>query len=318
MAIGIGLKQVEEALERKAASVQREFIQISDQLDDLGRRMLEVDEDERKEIRAEQERLKQYQAGVADEVNEWRNRARRVRNQPGVDSLRNYLNELLELDDEGVQAAAKTALHLLDLPPEERQIQEEDVRLEAQSPAGRLLERARIEYDLRGADPGARRREAVTFANRPGIPQDEAVIREVAEAMEDPDPLVRELATLTTIQLHRFRAMRLADMDLAHQSVQFLARINSPEVVPVLIEVVKNPRSGFIQGEAGAPEETDNSRSRMVALLRLVEWHTAEVQTLLRSMKFDQDPHIVKASERALELFPGQWTGPIRDLGSPQ
>ena len=119
MAIGIGLKQVEEALERKAASVQREFIQLSDQLDDLSRRMLEVDEDERKKLRAEQDRLKEDQAQIADEVNEWRSRAREVRNQPGVESLRKYLNELLELDDEGVQAAAKTALHLLDLPPEE-------------------------------------------------------------------------------------------------------------------------------------------------------------------------------------------------------
>ena len=190
--------------------------------------------------------------------------------------------------------------------------------MEAQSTAGRLIERARIEYDLRGADPAARRREAVTFANRPGVPQDDEVVNEIAAAMDDSDPLVRELATLTTIQLHRFRAMRLADMDLAHESVQFLARITSPEAIPVLIEVVKNPRSGFTNGEGGASVETDNSRSRMVALLRLVEWHTAEVQTLLRSLKFDQDPHIVKAAERALELFPGQWTGPIRDLGTPQ
>jgi hypothetical protein len=49
----------------------------------------------------------------------------------------------------------------------------------------------------------------------------------------------------------------------------------------------------------------------MVALLRLVEWHTLEAQMTIRNMKFDQDPHIVKAADRALTLFPEPWAGTL-------
>jgi hypothetical protein len=51
----------------------------------------------------------------------------------------------------------------------------------------------------------------------------------------------------------------------------------------------------------------------MVALLRLVEWHTSEAQSALRGMRFDRDPHIVKTAEKALALFPGDWKGPLKD-----
>jgi hypothetical protein len=47
----------------------------------------------------------------------------------------------------------------------------------------------------------------------------------------------------------------------------------------------------------------------MVALLRLVEWHTPDAQYAMRGRQFDRDLHIVKAAKRALELFPGDWTG---------
>jgi hypothetical protein len=53
----------------------------------------------------------------------------------------------------------------------------------------------------------------------------------------------------------------------------------------------------------------------MVALLRLVEWHTAEAQAALRGRKFDRDSAIVKAAAKALELFPGDWAGPLRTTG---
>ena len=76
--------------------------------------------------------------------------------------------------------------------------------------------------------------------------------------------------------------------------------------------MLTNPRSGFVQGASG-PEEATNTRSRMVALLRLVEWHTAEAHSALRGMRFDRDSHIVKTAEKALALFPGDWKGPLKD-----
>jgi hypothetical protein len=61
--------------------------------------------------------------------------------------------------------------------------------------------------------------------------------------------------------------------------------------------------------------DADNGRSRLVALLRLVEWHTADAQAALRGRKFDRDPAIVRAAAKALELFPGDWSGPLKTTG---
>lgn len=311
VAIGIGLRQVQDALERKAVQVQNEFIRISEELEDLGRKLLESEEEERRRIREEQQKLRVRQQEVAEEVNLWRKRAREVLRQPGVGSLRAYLDELLSLNEPLVTATVERALQLLDTPPEERGPFQEQASAKEQTPAERLLERARTEYDLRSSDPSARMREAITFANRPGMAQDDDIVHAIAEAMEDPDPLVRELATFTTIQLHRFRAMRFADLDAAHQAVQVLARINHPAVIPALIEIVEKPRIGYVQ-EEGQAVNKENGPSRMIALLRLVEWHTAEAQNAIRALTFDRDEHIVKAAKRALELFPGPWTGPIK------
>ncbi len=310
MAIGIGLRQVQQAVDRKADAVQQQFIDLSDELDELGRQMLEVSDEERKTIKEQQKELRIKQLDIAEEVNLWRTRARKVLQQPGVSSLRSFLNELIELEEELITPSVERALMLLDLPPEERLQQEVEKEVKAQTPAGRLLERARTDFDLRSSDSGVRQREAVTFANQAGRAQDQAIIDEVAAAITDPDPLVKELAILTTIQLYRFRANRLADLEAAHQAAQYLAGINHPAVIPVLIEIVENPRVGYVQ-EGGENVQKDNSRSRMVAVLRLVEWHTAEAQKTLKALKFDRDSHIVKAAERALELFPGQWTGKI-------
>ena len=179
----------------------------------------------------------------------------------------------------------------------------------------RLLERARIEYDLRGSDTSVRMREAIAFANRPGMGQDEEALTEIEAAMQDSDPLVRELAILTTVQLHRFRAIRVADLDIVHESVQYLSRMTHPSVIPILIEILDNPRTGFVI-EEGETIESNNDRSRMVALLRLVEWHTADAKAAIQARQFDRDEHIVKASDRALELFPGSWSGPLKGTGS--
>ena len=311
MAIGIGLRQVQQALDRKADEIQHRFIELSDELDDLGRQMLEVGESERQSIKQRQIELREQQLKIAEDVNVWRTRARKVLQHPGVSSLRAFLNEMLELQEDLVTPAVERALMLLDLPPEERLEHEQEKEERVQSPAGRLLERARIDFDLRSSDSGVRQREAVTFANRQGMAQDQAIVDEIAAAIDDPDPLVRELAALTTIQLYRFRANRLADLDAAHQATQFLSRMKHPAVIPALIEILEDPRVGFVE-QGGESVQKDNSRSRMIALLRLVEWHTAEAQKALRAMKYDQDPHIVKAADRALQLFPGAWSGPIQ------
>jgi hypothetical protein len=308
VAIGIGLRQVQQALDRKADAVQQQFIDLSDQLDNLTHEMLEAPEEDRLAIKEKQKQLRADQLVIADEVNEWRTRARKVLTQPGVSSLRAYLNELLEMQEELVTPAVERALMLLDLPPEERIQHEAEEQMEAQTPAGRLIERGRTDFDLRSSDSGVRQREAITFANKAGMAQDTSVLEEIAAAIDDPDPLVKELAVLTTIQLYRFRATRFADLELAHDATQYLARMNHPAVVPVLIEILENPRVGYME-EEGESMQKDNSRSRMVALLRLVEWHTAEAQAALKKLKFDRDPHIIKAAERALELFPGPWAG---------
>lgn len=296
------------ALERKASAVQHEFIQLSDQLDDLGREIADADEEEKKKIREQQQALRVEQQQIAEEVNLWRRRAREVTQQAGTSSLRSYLNDLLEFDEDLVTPAAQNTLTLMETPPDERGFTDEQPILTQQTPVGRLLERARTEYDLRVSDPAIRMKEAIAFANRAGMAQDEDSMAEIVAAMDDPDPLVRELAIFTSIQLLRFRALRLADLGEAHAAVQQLTQIPHPAIVSVLIEIVEQPRVGYIQ-EGDESTQADNSRSRMVALLKLVEWHTAEAQLALQKLKFDRDPHIVKAAQRALELFPERWNG---------
>lgn len=313
--IGLGLRQVQEALNRKADEVQRSFVATSEALDDIGRRMLEATDADRKPLRVEQETLRHRQQELADEINRWRDMARKVLTQPGTSSLRSYLHELLDLNEPKIKPAIEHALYLMDAPEEElAKLAEAGGEKRDLTPAGRLIRRARTEYDLRGPDSSLRTRAAVEFANRPGMAQDDAAMAEIESAMEDEDPQVREVATLTTVQLHRFRALRSADLDLAHTSVQRLAKINHSAVIPALIEIVEKPRMGFSTADGGA-EERDNNKSRMVALLRLVEWHTAEAQKALKARQFDRDHHIVMAAARALELFPGVWTGPLKGTG---
>jgi uncharacterized protein YdcH (DUF465 family) len=310
VSIGIGLRQVQEALDRKGNLVQQEFIRMSEELDELNHKIVEADGDERKALKEEQRQMRERQLLVAEEVNLWRTRSRQVLTQSGEGLLRAYLEELLKLDEASIVPSIEQALRLLDTPPEERGPIDAAPDLAAQSPVERLIERARTEYDLRSSDPAVRQREAIAFSNRPGLAQDEEILEEIKEAMQDPDPLVAELATLTTIQLYRFRATRYADLDLAHEAVQYLARLNHPRVIPVLVEVVEQKRIGYVEQD-GEHVERHNNRSRMVALLRLVKWHTAEAKLTIQKLRYDQDDHIAKAAERALELFPGPWTGKL-------
>ncbi len=310
--IGLGLRQVQEALNRRADAGQREFVQLSEQLDALGRKVTEVGHEEQLTLRAEQNRLRQQQQALASEINQWRERGRGVLQQTSQSSLRTYLTGLLELEEPGVTAAVQHAMYLLDAPEDElARLAESPQEMTRLSAAGRLLQRARLEYDMRGSDPGPRRRTAVEFANRQGVGQNDDLLAEIEAATDDSDPLVREVAIQTAIQLHRFRAVRVADLNVAHTSVQRLAVLNDPSVVPVLIEIVERPRTGYVQSEQGA-QEVENSRSRLVALLRLIEWHTSDAKQAVQARLFDRDDQIVRAAERALELFPGEWTGPLK------
>jgi hypothetical protein len=307
----LGLQQIQESLARHADEIQHQFVQISDELTSIGSKLLEVRGEERQELRSEQKKLRSRQQELAQEVNLWRDRAREVLTQRGESSLRAYLEELLILELPDVTRAVEHTMTLLNASDEEREaLTAATLRPEATTPAGRLIERAKVEYDLRSTDQAARKRAAVEFANRTGISQDDSVLAEIEGALEDPDPMVQETMILTAIELHRFRSLRLADLDSAHESVQKLASFNHPAVVPVLIEIAENPRTGYREGEAGT-EEQENSRSRLVALLRLVEWHTAEAQVAVKGRTFDRDAHIVKAAKHALDLFPEQWGGSI-------
>lgn len=307
--IGLGLRQLQDALNGKADRIQHEFVLLSEDLEDVGRKLLEADEADRPPLRERQQEIRERQMQVANDVNIWRERARNVIQQRGSGALRAFLEELASLEDAQVQAATKHALYLMDAPEDELAALADQASVRRVStPAGRLIDRARTEYDLRTGDPATRMRAAVEFANRPGVSQDDAALEEIEAATEDPDALVREIASLTLAQLLKFRSLRLADLDASHNAVQHLAKINHMAAIAVLIEVLNNPRTGFVRREGESIEE-DNGRSRMVALLRLVEWHTPDAQYALRGLQFDRDPHIVKAAKRALELFPGDWTG---------
>jgi len=313
--IALGLRQVQQALNYKADQIQKQFIEASAAVDDIGRRLLESQTEEKEQLREEQKAARARQQELAELINHWRDRARAVLSQSGEAKLRAYLNELLELQDDLLTPSVKHALFLLEATEEElEKLAESERPASPQTPAGRLITRARTEFDLRGSDLAVRQRAAVEFANRPGVALQDDLVAEIEAALEDTDPFVREVVLLTTIQLHRFRSMRTADLDQAHESVNRLAALNHPAAISALVEVVENPRTGYVRGEQGS-EEADNGRSRLVALLRLVEWHTAVAQQTVRGRLFDRDEHIVKAAKRALELFPGDWSAPLRGTG---
>ncbi len=303
------LRQLQQTLNQKADAIQHDFTALSEQLTALARRLLEARGVEQDPLLAEQAALRQQQQALAEDVNLWRDRARAALRQPSEEALRGFVTELLLGPDRPVSIAAGLVLHALDHP------EEAGARAEAQrgpiTPAGRLLERARTDFDLRGPDPAPRQREAVEFANRPGLAQDDAAVAELEAALEDTDPLVGEVAALTLIQLHRFRALRLSDLDAAHASVRRLARFKQRAVVPALIEILQTPRTGFVAGPGGGQdgfEAGNNLRSRLVALAVLVEWRSPLVQAAVRSRQHDRDPLMVEAANRALDVFPGEWS----------
>lgn len=312
--LGLGLRQLQEALNRKADEIQHEFLRLSEVLDKNSAELMELEGDARQALREEQKKLRERRMQVADEINVWRERARSVTQTGGDTSLRDLLVELKALDEPTIAAEIERVEFILEKP---QQAQDEfDMAFDddqEETPAARLITRGLTEYNLRLTDSTGRERAALEFANRPGISQDDEVLAELEASADHPDPMVEELVRLTLLQMYRFRALRFADLDMAHQAVQELARMKAREVVPVLSEIVKTPRTGYTAG-LGDQEavETTNTRSRMVALLRLVEWHTPEAQAAIRSVQFDKEAEISRAAKRALEVFPGQWTGTIK------
>ena len=299
------LGQLQQALSQKADAVQHEFVTVSDALHALGRRLTEARGADEDPLLAEQAALTERQQALAGAVNTWRDRARAVLRQPGEEALRAYLAELQAAgDDPAVHEAVAAVQHALDHPEEAGTRAEQ--RRGPTTPAGRLLERARTDYDLRVSDPAVRQREALQFANRPGLAQDDEALAELEAALDDQDPRVSEVAALTVVQIHRFRAQRLGDLDAAHASVRRLAKLKHPAVVPALIEVLETPRTGFVAGTDGLAEG-DNLRSRLVALAGLVEWRSPHVQAAVRKRLHDRDPRMAEAASRALEVFPGEW-----------
>lgn len=305
--IGQGLRQLQEALNRKAGVVQHEFNAIGEKLQVLSRKITEARGEDPAPLIAEQEGLREQQRVLADEVNLWRDRARGALRQQGDEALRAYLNELLAANEEEIRPAVEYALYLLDAPEEElAKLAQSQAQARPTTPVGRLIERAHTEYDLRGQDPAPRHKAAVEFANRAGMAQNDEALDELEAALADKDPLVKEVVTLTLIQMHRFRAMRLGDLDAVYASVQRLSHLNHPAAIPVLIEIVETPRTGFARGEGGMVEE-NNNRSREAALISLIQWHTPEAQAAIRARQRDRDTHIAQGAARALELYPGEW-----------
>lgn len=305
--IGQGLRQLQETLNRKADAIQHEFIATSEKLQRLSRQLLEAHGEERTPIEAEQAALHEQQQALAGDINLWRERAREAVRQQGEAALRAYLAELQATGDETVRQAVDQVLYLIDATEEElAKLSQSQARARPTTPAGRLIERARTEFDLRGKDPAPRQKAASEFANRSGMAQNDDALAELEAAAGDKDALVSELVLLTLIQMHRFRAMRLADLDAVHRSVERLTQLKHPAVIPVLIEVAANPRTGYVEAEHGMVEGS-NARSREAALNRLAEWHTAEAYAAVQARQFDRDRHIVEVAARLLEAQPGPW-----------
>jgi hypothetical protein len=298
--VGQGLRQLQEALNRKADAVQREFITIGEKLLALNRKLLEARGDERQPLLDEQSALHARQETLAGEINLWRDMARAVLHQRSDDDLRAYLRELTTIQDETVKSAVDHALFLVNASEGElARMAQTQKQTRPSTPVGRLIERARTEFDLRAEASVARQKAAFEFANRPRMAQDESALAELEAAVADKDPLVAETVTFTLIQMHRFRATRLADLDVVHASVERLTQIKHPAVVPALIEIMEMPRTGYAQGKGGMVD-SNNLRSRLAAMACLAEWGTPEARAAIQKRQFDRDAHIAEAAATAL------------------
>ncbi len=303
------LRELAQVLDFKVNSIQKEFTSIADRLAALRRKWVEVEEPERPGIIKEQEVLKEKQLLLAEQINIWRDRLRSVEMPLGEAATKASLEEMLGSGDPQVVAAVENAKRLMAMDPEEKAILfNKAAAVSANTPVGRLMERARSSYDLRNGGPVARQEAAVEFANRSGVSQDNSVIADLEEASQNPDVILADVAARTLVQILRFRAVRAAELDTVFQAVQKLVKIRNPLVIPVLVEILRTPRQGYVYLD-GNLQEGSNGLSRMLALIALVEWRTREAQDAIRTRLNDRDPEIFNAAEKALQAFPGDWTG---------
>jgi hypothetical protein len=302
--IGQGLRQLQEALNRRADSVQHEFISVGEKLQGLNRQILDAHGDERTALLAEQESLRNSQQELAGTINIWRDRARAATHQRSDSELRLLVNQLADLHDDLIQSAVEQVLYLLNASPEEMaRLAASQQAARPTTPAGRLVERGRTEFDLRGKEIANRQKAAFEFANRPRMAQDDAALAELETALtEAKDPLVAELITLTIIQMHRFRATRLADLDIVHQSVERLTQVKHPAVISTLIEIMDTPRSGYARGPHDMAE-SNNLRSRLAAMECLAAWGTPEARSAIQKRQFDRDAAIAAAAAKTLDTM---------------
>jgi hypothetical protein len=303
------LNQLHQALHHKADAVQREFGAVSDRLQALGRQLVSTPRVDTGPLRDEQAALRERQLALAADINVWRDRARAALRQRDEAALQAFLIELEAAGDTGVTAAVQSLRAAAVWAAEHPELAQAalDRQEQPSTPAGRLLERARTESALRADDPAARQREAVEFAHRPGLSQNDEALAELEAALADPDPAVSDVAALALIQMHRFRALRLSELEPAHVSVRWLARVKHRAALPVLIEILETPRTGFVPGPDGMVE-SNNRRSRLVALASLAEWRSAAGQAAIRACLRDRDSQMAAAAERALAVFPGEWS----------
>lgn len=305
--IGQELRQLQQVLDQKADAIQRDFMVAGDELNVLTHLLTKVEGAQRDGLLAEQAELRLKQQALADDINLWRDRARAVMRQPSDAALLSLLKEIALVDDESVRPAVEHVRHLLKLTTDELdQMRQSQLRAGPTTVAGRLIERARTEHELRGVPPGPRQQAAFELANRSGLAQNDQALAELEAALADDDPMVKEVAALTLIQVHRFRALNLGDLEAALVSVQRLARLRNPAVVPVLIEILQTPRTGYVAGPAGL-QSGNNRRVRELALSSLADWHTAQAQMAVRASQHDRDSEIAQDATHLLEWFPGEW-----------
>ncbi|MBN1439609.1 MAG: hypothetical protein JW929_09390 [Anaerolineales bacterium] len=301
------LRELAMVLDRKVTALQREFTRLADRLVVLRRKWTEEEETERPKILKEQETLKEKQLLLAEQVNIWRDRLRAIENPSGEKALLASLEESLACGDAEVVAAVQRAKQLLEMDPEEKAaLFNQTVSAASNTPVGRLIQRAKTSYDLRNGGPVTRQEVAVEFANRSGVAQEDSILSELEAAAQDSDPVVSDVCLRTLVQILRFRAVRAAELDTVHAAVVKLTKIRNSVVVPVLIEIMKNPRQGYLMVD-GSLQEQSNGPSRLQALIALVEFRTKEAQTAIRTRRFDKDPSVANAAERALQAFPGEW-----------
>jgi hypothetical protein len=313
------LSQLHQALLTKIDFIQRSHKATGEEINRLSRKIVESEGDEQAEYVAEQEALRARRATLATELNDWRDRAKELMGQTSLDALRAYLQDLNDWagDDDLIRNEIKHAVFLLTATDAELAAR---IRVRGKTapftPAGRLLDRARREYDLRDSVPTLRQKLAIEFANLPSMTEDQAILAEIEDAIYDVDKYVREMALLMLIQIHRQRALRLLDLDAAQHSVQRLSHLNHPQTVPALVNVVEQARAGYTHANGAAePADGNNQLLRVTALKRLVEWHMPEARRAIEKAQADSDPQVSYIARRALEVFPDEWVRPLRGTG---